>query len=81
MELFTDDGEYYVPSTDLPRDASADDSLFYIADNHVRLQERVIRLMKKTAHSEYPRSRTRHLVSNVRILGASEDEIRLRQHL
>jgi p-cumate 2,3-dioxygenase beta subunit len=77
LALFTEDGAYYVPSTDLPRDASSDDSLFYIADDPVRLRERVVRLMKKTAHSEYPRSRTRHLVSNVRILDASPDEIRV----
>jgi p-cumate 2,3-dioxygenase beta subunit len=77
LALFTEDGTYYVPSTDLPRTASADDSLFYIADDPVRLHERVIRLMKKTAHSEYPRSRTRHLVSNVRILDADADEIRV----
>jgi p-cumate 2,3-dioxygenase beta subunit len=68
LALFTEDAGYFVPSTDLPRDAGAEDSLFYIADDAVRLRERVARLMKKTAHSEYPRSRTRHLVSNVRIL-------------
>lgn len=77
LALFTEDGSYYVPSTDLPRTASADDSLFYIADDPVRLRERVVRLMKKTAHSEYPRSRTRHLVSNVRILAANDDEIQV----
>ncbi|KFG93427.1 aromatic-ring-hydroxylating dioxygenase [Burkholderia paludis] len=77
LALFAGDGCYYVPSTDLPRTASADDSLFYIADDPVRLRERVIRLMKKTAHSEYPRSRTRHLVSNVRILEAGPDEIKV----
>ena len=77
LALFTEDGTYYVPSTDLPRNASADDSLFYIADDPVRLRERVIRLMKKTAHSEYPRSRTRHLVSNVRILEAGPDDIKV----
>lgn len=77
LTLFTDDGCYYVPSTDLPRTASADSSLFYIADDPVRLRERVIRLMKKTAHSEYPRSRTRHLVSNVRILDAGAEEVRV----
>lgn len=77
LALFTEDGSYYVPSADLPRTASADDSLFYIADDPVRLHERVIRLMKKTAHSEYPRSRTRHLVSNVRILEANDGEIRI----
>jgi p-cumate 2,3-dioxygenase beta subunit len=73
LALFTEDAGYYVPSTDLPHDASADDSLFYIADDAVRLRERVVRLMKKTAHSEYPRSRTRHLVSNVRILERTPD--------
>ncbi|MCD9027980.1 aromatic-ring-hydroxylating dioxygenase subunit beta [Luteimonas sp. BDR2-5] len=77
LALFTEDASYYVPSADLPRDASSDDSLFYIADDAVRLRERVIRLLKKTAHSEYPRSRTRHLIGNVRILSADEHEIRV----
>jgi p-cumate 2,3-dioxygenase beta subunit len=67
LALYTDDATYCVPSTDLPRDANPDKSLFYIADDRLRMQERVIRLMKKSAHSEYPRSRTRHLVSNVRV--------------
>lgn len=75
LALYTDDAAYYVPSTDLPRDASADRSLFYIADDRRRMQERVIRLMKKTAHSEQPRSRTRHLVSNVRIRAAEGDDV------
>lgn len=77
LALFTEDASYFVPSTDLPRSASADDSLFYIADDAVRLRERIIRLMKKTAHSEYPRSRTRHMVSNVRVLAADANEIRV----
>lgn len=77
LALFTEDGCYYVPSTDLPRDASSDKSLFYIADDPVRLRERIVRLMKKTAHSEYPRSRTRHLVSNVRVLSADGEEIKV----
>ncbi len=75
LALFTEDGTYYVPSTDLPREASAETSLFYIADDPVRLRERVVRLMKKTAHSEYPRSRTRHLVSNVRIVESTAAEL------
>ncbi|MDN5872776.1 MAG: aromatic-ring-hydroxylating dioxygenase subunit beta [Sinobacteraceae bacterium] len=77
LALFTEDGNYFVPATDLPRDASADDSLFYIADDWRRLNERVIRLKKKTAHAEYPHSRTRHLVSNVRILAADDEEIKV----
>jgi len=75
LALYTDDASYYVPSTDLPPGASADRSLFYIADDRRRMQERVVRLMKKTAHSEHPRSRTRHLVSNVRVKDQSGDEI------
>ena len=73
LALSTQDATYSVPSTDLPADADPGKSLFYIADDRVRMQERVIRLMKKTAHSEQPRSRTRHLVSNVRI-GAMEGD-------
>lgn len=75
LELFTEDAHYYVPSTDLAPDASPDDSLFYIADDHFRLSERVRRLMKRTAHSEHPRSKTRHLLGNVRIRAQSGDEL------
>ncbi len=74
LELFTDDAEYHVPATDLDPAASPDDNLFYIADDRRRLQERVIRLRKRTAHSEFPRSKTRHLVSNVRIKDVTADE-------
>jgi p-cumate 2,3-dioxygenase beta subunit len=72
LALFTDDASYLVPSTDLPPDADPARALFYIADDHTRLKERVLRLQKKTAHAEWPRSRTRHLVSNVRV-GAAVD--------
>jgi len=78
LALFTDDAAYLVPSTDLPPGADPAKALFYIADDHARLKERVVRLQKKTAHSEWPRSRTRHLVSNVRVgtpvVGAAGDE-------
>lgn len=74
LALYTDDACYYVPSADLPADADPGHSLFYIADDRVRLEQRVVRLMKKSAHSEYPRSRTRHLVSNVRVEGGEGGE-------
>ena len=73
LALYTDDAAYLVPSTDLPAGADPSKSLFYIADDRKRMDERVVRLMKKTAHSEWPRSRTRHLVSNVRV-GATEGD-------
>ena len=67
LGLFTMDANYYVPSTDVAPDASPADSLFYIADDRFRLESRVERLLKRTAHSEFPHSKTRHLVSNVRV--------------
>jgi p-cumate 2,3-dioxygenase subunit beta len=75
LELFTEDATYSVPATDLPPNASPDDSLFYVADDRFRLSERVKRLMKRTAHAEFPHSRTRHFVSNVRIRERREDEL------
>ena len=67
LALYTADASYLVPSTDLPPGADPAKSLFYIADDRARMHERVLRLMKKSAHAEQPRSRTRHLVSNVRV--------------
>ncbi|MFW2828767.1 aromatic-ring-hydroxylating dioxygenase subunit beta [Sphingomonas sp. ID0503] len=64
--LFTDDAEYLVPPMDVDGDtASPDTSLFYVFDDRTRLHERVVRLKNKGAHSEWPRSRTRRLISNV----------------
>lgn len=78
LALYTEDARYLVPSTDLPKDAPPEGNLFYIADDAFRLSERVKRLMKKTAFSEYPRSKTRHLVSNVRIVEQRDGECRVR---
>ncbi|MBL6749523.1 MAG: aromatic-ring-hydroxylating dioxygenase subunit beta [Nevskia sp.] len=75
LGLFTADAHYYVPATDVAPDASPDTSLFYVADDRFRLEQRVERLLKRTAHAEYPRSKTRHLVSNVRIRARRGDEL------
>jgi p-cumate 2,3-dioxygenase subunit beta len=64
-----------VPSTDVAPDSSPDKNLFYVADDRFRLSERVKRLMKRQAHAEFPHSRTRHLVSNVRIRSRNENEL------
>src|SRR3546814_19109044 len=64
--LFADEARYLVPPTDVDGDfADPDTSLFYIFDDRPRIHERVVRLEKKGAHSEFPRSKTSHLVSNV----------------
>ena len=74
LALFTDDARYLVPATDLPKDAPPEGNLFYIADDYFRIGERVKRLMKKSAFSEHPRSKTRHLVSNVRLVSQAGDQ-------
>ncbi len=77
LTLFTDDAKYEVPCTDLPADASSATSLFYIADDRARLGERVKRLMKRTAHAEFPHSKTSRIVGNVRVQSAMDDEIEI----
>lgn len=68
LALYTNDAHYYVPPTDVPGEtADPNTALFYVCDDRHRMQERVIRLGKAGAHSEWPRSKTRHLVSNVRV--------------
>ncbi|MDB5609488.1 MAG: aromatic-ring-hydroxylating dioxygenase subunit beta [Bradyrhizobium sp.] len=75
LTLFTDDAKYEVPCTDLPPDASSDSNLFYIADDRLRLGERVKRLMKRTAHAEFPHSKTSRMIGNVRIRSQNDDEM------
>jgi p-cumate 2,3-dioxygenase beta subunit len=67
--LFAEGATYEVPPTGEADEADPATSLFYIADDYVRLRERVVRLTKSEAHSEFPRSRQRHMISNVRITG------------
>ena len=79
LALFTDDAYYHVPPSDVDGDAATPDTaLFYIMDDRLRMQERVVRLGKIGAHSEYPRSKVRHLVSNVRVSRDDAGVIRAR---
>jgi p-cumate 2,3-dioxygenase beta subunit len=74
LDLLTEDAAYYVPPNDKP-DGDARYALFTIADDIVRLRERVIRLKDPNCHAEYPLSRTRRLIGNVRITGVDGDVI------
>ena len=71
LKLFTDDGAYFVPSTDAP-DGDHRTSLFLIADDYERLRHRVEQLMGRFVHAETPHSRTRRSITNVRIRKASK---------
>ena len=77
LALFTDDAIYHVPTVGTAPDTTPDNTLFYVADDRARLRERVIRLSKKSAHVEWPRSRTRHMVSNVLIDERGDDELQV----
>lgn len=66
LQLLTEDTAYYVPSTDMP-DGDHRTTLFLVADDITRLRSRVQQLLGKSAHAEHPHSRTRRMISNVRI--------------
>lgn len=76
LALFVDGARYWVPPAGSADDVDPRTTLFYVADDYFRLSERVKRLGKKTAHVEFPHSRCRHLVSNVRILGGDDVSFR-----
>jgi p-cumate 2,3-dioxygenase beta subunit len=76
LNLLTDDASYYVPSTDEPA-GDHKTTLFLIADDTVRVRSRVKQLLSRFAHAETPHSRTRRLISNVRIRGVEGEIIRI----
>lgn len=74
LELWDEDAHYVVPTNDNPT-ADPDNDLMYINHDYRLLKGLVVRLMSVHAHREYPWSKTRHLVTNVRVLGEDEDGI------
>jgi len=79
-ELYTDDARYDVTSLDCddPIHSSSKDSLFLLADDKERLTSRAKRLMKKSAHAEFPHSKVRHLISNVRLEPNANGELKVK---
>ena len=71
LGLLTEDASYYVPPNDKP-DSDHRFTLFTVADDIVRLRERIIRLKDPNCHAEYPPSHTRRMISNVRITGVED---------
>ena len=65
-KLLTDDATYYVPPNDnLEGDHRT--TLFIVADDRERIRQRIIRIKDPNCHAEFPKSRTRRMISNVRI--------------
>ncbi|HEY4319437.1 MAG TPA: aromatic-ring-hydroxylating dioxygenase subunit beta [Herbaspirillum sp.] len=74
LKLLTEDAEYFVPSNDA-LEGSHRTSLFTIADNAERIRQRVIRLNDPNCHAEFPQSRTRRLITNVRIIDSDAGSV------
>jgi p-cumate 2,3-dioxygenase beta subunit len=74
MDLLCDDARYLVPPNDVP-DGNPDTTLFIIADDMDRIRGRVKRLKSRDAHAEFPPSRTRRLITNVRVLKQGDAEL------
>ncbi len=72
--MFTEDARYVVPTTDLP-DGDPKRDLVFIDDDIARLRARAVRLNSRHAHREYPWSRTRRFVSNVRVEETNDGEL------
>src|SRR5206468_2928990 len=67
LQLLSEDCSYHVPATDAINAAHPQRSLFIIADEHDQIVGRVKRLESEQAFVERPRSRTRRLITNIRV--------------
>ena len=70
--LLTDDAAYYVPPNDV-LEGDHRSTLFIVADDRERIRQRIIRINDPNCHAEYPKSRTRRMISNVRLAGVEGD--------
>lgn len=83
LGLVADDIEYWMPirrtvtNSDLAREFTKPGETAYFDDDRAYLEMRVRKLEAGSAWSEDPPSRSRHFVSNVRILDVVGDEITL----
>jgi 3-phenylpropionate/cinnamic acid dioxygenase small subunit len=77
LELFTDDARYWMPvrhslmekPMEISDELSRPGDAYYFDDDKASLSLRVQRLYSKSAWSELPPSRTRRLITNVRVKG------------
>jgi p-cumate 2,3-dioxygenase beta subunit len=74
QELLTDDATYYVPPND-QLESDHRSTLFLVADDRERIRQRIIRVLDPNCHAEFPKSRTRRMIANVRIVAAEGDVV------
>jgi 3-phenylpropionate/cinnamic acid dioxygenase small subunit len=71
--LWTDDAVYWVPANGDDIDPTRQMSIIF--DNRARIATRVKQLQTGKRHAQTPRSRVRHLVSNVELLEHDDGEL------
>jgi p-cumate 2,3-dioxygenase beta subunit len=74
LEMVALECQYLVPATDKP-DGDPTTDLFLIQDDRFLLEQRVNSLLTRSAHAEYPHSRTRRQVTNVRATDTGAGQI------
>jgi 3-phenylpropionate/cinnamic acid dioxygenase small subunit len=74
LRLFTPDGLYWIPIDD---SLSTDHTASIVRDNALRREERVFHLLNTRFPAQSPRSRTLHMIANVRIAETGPNLIRL----
>lgn len=77
LDMLTDDVHYRVPVRTTTAEGGASEflDLCYVDDNRWRLEKRVERLRTEHAWAERPHTRTRHFVTNVRVVADDGDEV------
>jgi p-cumate 2,3-dioxygenase beta subunit len=73
LELMDEDAHYLIPPLDKP-ESDWRAALFIASDDMKTLKNRVDQLMGKMVWAENPKSRTRRLITNVRILCQNDPE-------
>ncbi len=73
LGLMTEEVRYLIPPLDAP-ESEPHNTLFLVSDNLVNLRSRVEQLLGRSSWAENPRSRTRRLITNVRVLEADGDQ-------
>ncbi|MBP1169709.1 MULTISPECIES: aromatic-ring-hydroxylating dioxygenase subunit beta [unclassified Paenibacillus] len=68
LDLFTEDCMYWLPCNTESHDPMVETSLIF--DDRKALEDRVWRLSSPVAYSQVPRSRTIHVIGNIRIVSA-----------
>lgn len=76
ISLMAEDAHYLVPPLDKPA-GDYRNTLFLISDDMRTLRSRVAQLKGRTVWAENPKSRTRRLVTNFRVLGTEGDLTRV----